>query len=339
MDYMETREVMCDICHKMWQLGWVAANDGNLSVKLPDGNFLATPTGISKSFITPEKLVIINPEGEVLQAIDGYRPSSEIKMHLRCYKERDDVGAVLHAHPPTATGYAVAHIPLDRYTMIETVAAIGSIPVTPYGTPSTYEVPDAIAPYLQEHDVLLLANHGALTVGADAITAYYRMETLELFAKISLTAHLLGGEKEISRENIDKLIELRKYYGITGRHAEPDGLLVFHRDNAIHIPMGRPYGCHRKFSTFHRLGVSPRGDSSHQDTSSVPIIHHRFSWSIGCKKTHSQPMRPFFLDLSDVWNRLRITAYSIWIRLSRISMAIFRNRFFSFSQKFFSLFS
>ena len=218
MDYMETREVMCDICHKMWQLGCVAANDGTLSVKLPDGNFLATPTGISKSFITPEKLVIINPEGEVLQAIDGYRPSSEIKMHLRCYKERDDVGAVLHAHPPTATGYAVAHIPLDRYTMIETVAAIGSIPVTPYGTPSTYEVTDAIAPYLQEHDVLLLANHGALTVGADAITAYYRMETLELFAKISLTAHLLGGEKEISRENIDKLIELRKYYGITGRH-------------------------------------------------------------------------------------------------------------------------
>ncbi len=218
MQYMETREVMCDICHKMWQLGWVAANDGNLSVRLPNGNFLATPTGISKSFITPEKLVAIDADGNVLEAENGYRPSSEIKMHLRCYKEREDVGAVLHAHPPTATGYAVAHVPLDRYTMIETVAAIGSIPVTPYGTPSTYEVPDAIAPYLQEHDVLLLANHGALTVGADAITAYYRMETLELFAKISLTAHLLGGEKEISEENIQKLIDLRKYYGITGRH-------------------------------------------------------------------------------------------------------------------------
>ena len=218
MDYMETREIMCDICHKTWQLGWVAANDGNLSVKLPNGNFLATPTGISKSFITPEKLVVIDGEGNVLEAENGYRPSSEIKMHLRCYKEREDVGAVLHAHPPTATGYAVARVPLDRYTMIETVAAIGSIPVTPYGTPSTYEVPDAIAPYLQEHDVLLLANHGALTVGADAITAYYRMETLELFAKISLTAHLLGGEKEISEENIQKLIDLRKYYGITGKH-------------------------------------------------------------------------------------------------------------------------
>ncbi|WP_455013715.1 class II aldolase/adducin family protein [Hominenteromicrobium sp.] len=215
---MELREQMCDICHKMWQLGWVAANDGNLSAKLPDGTFLATPTGISKSFITPEKLVRIDAEGNVLEGLEGYRPSSEIKMHLRCYKERDDVGAVLHAHPPTATGYAVAHFDRDRYTMIETLLAIGSVPVTPYGTPSTYEVPDAIAPYLQEHDVLLLANHGALTVGCDALTAYYRMETLELYAKISLTAHLLGGEKEISRENIDRLIGMRKNYGVTGRH-------------------------------------------------------------------------------------------------------------------------
>lgn len=218
MEYMEIREQICDVCHKMWQLGWVAANDGNVTVKLEDGTFLATPTGISKSFITPEKLVHIDENGEVIDNLEGYKPSSEIKMHLRCYKERDDVGAVVHAHPPTATGYAVAHIDLDHYTMIETVIAIGSIPVTPYGTPSTYEVPDAIAPYLQEHDVLLLENHGALTVGSDLITAYYRMETLELFAKISLTAHLLGGEKEISKKNIDRLIDMRKQYGVTGRH-------------------------------------------------------------------------------------------------------------------------
>ncbi|WP_075809232.1 class II aldolase/adducin family protein [Paraclostridium sordellii] len=218
LKYMEVREQICDICHKMWQLGWVAANDGNVSVKLDDGTFLATPTGISKSFITPEKLVHIDENGEVLDGPEGAKPSSEIKMHLRCYKEREDVGAVVHAHPPTATGYAVAHLDMDRYTMIETVIAIGSIPVTPYGTPSTYEVPDAIAPYLQEHDVLLLENHGALTVGSDLITAYYRMETLELYAKISLTAHLLGGEKEISQKNINRLIGMRKGYGVTGRH-------------------------------------------------------------------------------------------------------------------------
>lgn len=219
MEIQQVKEQICDICHKMWQLGWVAANDGNVTVKLEDGSFLATPTGISKSFITPEKIVKINATGEVLEGAEGYRPSSEIKMHLRCYEERGDVGAVLHAHPPTATGYAVAGKSLDEYSMIETAIAIGSIPLTPYGTPSTMEVPEAITPYLQEHDVLLLQNHGALSVGADLITAYYRMETLELFAKISLTAHLLGGAQEISSENIKKLLELRtSYYHVTGRH-------------------------------------------------------------------------------------------------------------------------
>ncbi len=218
LSYMDIREQICDVCHKMWQLGWVAANDGNVSAKLPDGSFMATPTGISKSFITPDKLVRIDADGNILEAEEGYRPSSEIKMHLRCYAERDDVGAVVHAHPPAATGFAVAHKSLDEYSMIETVIALGSIPVTPYGTPSTYEVPDAIAPYLAEHDALLLMNHGALTVGADVITAYYRMETMELFAKISLNAHILGGAKEISKENIDRLISMREGYGVTGRH-------------------------------------------------------------------------------------------------------------------------
>lgn len=219
MNSQEIKEQICDVCHKMWQLGWVAANDGNVSVKMDDGTFWVTPTGMSKSFITPDKLIRIDADMNVVEGAPGLKPSSETKMHMRCYQERDDVGAVVHAHPPTATGYAVANRPLDNYSMIETVIAIGSIPVTPYGTPSTYEVPEAIAPYLQEHDVLLLQNHGALTVGCDLITAYYRMETLELFAKISLNAELLGGAQEISRENIDKLLDLRQnYYHVTGRH-------------------------------------------------------------------------------------------------------------------------
>ena len=219
MTYMDIREAICDVCHKMWQLGWVAANDGNVSVKLPDGNFLCTPTGISKSFITPEKLVIVNDKLEVVEGAPGYKPSSEMKMHMRCYRERPDVGAVVHAHPPTATGYAVAGKSMDEYSMIETVIAIGSIPLTPYGTPSTDEVPEAITPYLPNHDVMLLQNHGALTVGCDLITAYYRMETLELYAKISLTAHLLGGAQEIEKPQIDKLMDLRQnYYKVSGRH-------------------------------------------------------------------------------------------------------------------------
>jgi len=202
----------------MWQLGWVAANDGNVSAKLEDGTILATPTGISKSFITPEKLILLNGKGVVLEAAEGYRPSSELKMHLRCYDKRDDVFSVVHAHPPGATGFAVAHRPMDMYNMIEDVAVIGSVPLTPYGTPSTSEVPDAIEPYLEEHDVMLLTNHGALAVGADVYTAFYRMESLELWAKITINAEILGGSKDIDRENIQKLIDLRSFYKVTGRH-------------------------------------------------------------------------------------------------------------------------
>ena len=218
MNILELKEQMCDICHKMWQLGWVAANDGNVSVKLDDGNFLVTPTGISKSFITPEKLLIITKDGEIVDGAPGYKPSSEIKMHLRCYRDRDDVGAVVHAHPPAATAFAVAHLPMDRYITIESVITIGSVPLTPYGTPSTDEVPEAVAPYLPEHDVFLLENHGALAVGCDLLTAYYRMETLELSAKVSIYARILGGEKEISRDNIDRLCRMRADYKVTGKH-------------------------------------------------------------------------------------------------------------------------
>lgn len=218
MNLIELKDQICDVCHKMWQLGWVAANDGNVSARLDDGTFLTTPTGMSKSFITPEKLVHINASGEILEALPGYRPSSEVKMHLRCYQKRDDVWSVIHAHPPGATGFAVAHKAMDMYNMIEDVAVIGSVPLTPYGTPSTIEVPDAIEPYLEEHDVMLLENHGALAVGSDVITAFYRMESLELWAKITINAIILGGSRDISRENIQKLIDLRSYYGVTGRH-------------------------------------------------------------------------------------------------------------------------
>ena len=158
------KDQICDVCHKMWQLGWVAANDGNVSAKLEDGTILATPTGMSKSFITPDKLIHIDAKGNVLEAAPGLRPSSEIKMHLRCYEKREDVFSVIHAHPPGATGFAVAHKAMDMYNMIEDVSVIGSVPLTPYGTPSTTEVPDAIEPYLEEHDVMLLENHGAYSV-------------------------------------------------------------------------------------------------------------------------------------------------------------------------------
>ena len=218
MNTSEIKEQICDVCRKMWQQGWVAASDGNVSVRLDNGLFLVTPTSVSKSLMTPEKLLIITDSCEIIEGSPGYKPSSEIKMHLRCYRDRDDVGAVVHAHPPAATAFAVAHLPMDRYITIESVITMGAVPLTPYATPSTDEVPEAIAPYLPEHDVFLLENHGALAIGCDLLTAYYRMETLELSAKISIYAHMLGGEKEISRENIDQLCRMRADYKVTGRH-------------------------------------------------------------------------------------------------------------------------
>ena len=209
------RNQICAICNKMWSLGWGAANDGNVSVKLNDDRILITPSGISKDSIAPEMIVTVNRAGVVLS---GGKPSSEMKMHLRCYDERDDIGGVVHSHAPCATAFAVANKPLDDYSMIEAVLTIGSVPVTDYATPSTNQVGDSIAGFLKDHDVLLLGNHGALSVGQDLSTAFNRMETLEHWAKVSINARILGGAVELPRDKIEELCSMREQYGIVGRH-------------------------------------------------------------------------------------------------------------------------
>jgi len=137
-----------------------------------------------------------------------------LKMHLQVYRDRPDAGAVVHAHPPTATGFAVAGIPLDRAVLAEVVTTLGSIPIAEYATPSTDELPQACSKYLKAHDGLLLANHGALAIGPDLFTAYHRMETIEHFAKISLVTRTLGREHLLSRGEVDRLQGLRGMYGI-----------------------------------------------------------------------------------------------------------------------------
>ena len=162
--------------------------------------------------MTPDMMCITDLDGRKLQ---GDRdPSSEMLMHLEVYRQRGDVQAVVHAHPPTATGFAVAGIPLDRAVLAEVLTTLGSIPIAAYATPSTKELPEAVRKYIKAHDGMLLANHGALTVGADLFSAYFKMETVEHFAKISLVARLLGRENLISREEVLRLQELRGSYGI-----------------------------------------------------------------------------------------------------------------------------
>ena len=166
MNELTIRQEMCEIGRRVYERGMVAANDGNFSVKLSDKEFLCTPTGVSKGFMTPECICRIDGEGKLLEENGVYKPSSEMKMHMRVYRERPDVQAVVHAHPPYATTFAAAGIPLEKPVLAEAVLTLGRVPVAGYGTPSTKEVPDAVAQYLPFYDAMLLANHGALAYGS-----------------------------------------------------------------------------------------------------------------------------------------------------------------------------
>jgi L-fuculose-phosphate aldolase len=206
------RADIVEIGRRMYARGYTASNDGNISVRLGADRLLMTPKSVCKGFMTPEMMCITDLEGRKLQ---GERdPSSEMLMHLEVYRQRPDVQAVVHAHPPIATGFAVAGIPLDRAVLAEVVTTLGSVPIAEYATPSTKELPEAVRKYVKAHDGMLLANHGALTLGADLFAAYYKMETIEHFAKISLVARLLGGERLLSRQEVDRLQGLRGMYGI-----------------------------------------------------------------------------------------------------------------------------
>ena len=199
MDYETQRRLMCDLGRKMWDRGWVAANDGNLSRRLGEGLFLVTPAGVSKGALTTDMLLVVDSLGR-MTAPSSYRPSSELPLHLACYQARPDVGAVCHAHPPAATAFACAHLGLEEPLLGEAVMALGPVPCAPYGRTGTAELPAAVLPFLPGHDALLLANHGAVTLGPDLERAYWRMETLEHTAQIHLNVRLLGGGVPLAPE-------------------------------------------------------------------------------------------------------------------------------------------
>ena len=212
----EIKKEICEVGLKLWQKGFVAANDGNISVKISDNEYYCTPTGVSKASLTPDMIIKVDKDGKKLEG--KLNPSSEIKMHMRVYRERPDVNAVVHAHPPVATAFTVADIDLDQYVLPEAVLTIGAVPTCDYGTPSTMEIPDSLDPYLQNHDAFLLRNHGALTVGCNLQKAFFVMEEVEFNAVICKHAMDLGAVHEISNEQLKKLMDLRKKMNLPGRH-------------------------------------------------------------------------------------------------------------------------
>ncbi|MCS7229839.1 MAG: class II aldolase/adducin family protein [Candidatus Kryptonium sp.] len=195
-----------EISHLVYKKGFVSAMDGNISARLGNGNILCTSTAVNKGEIKKSQIVEVDPDGNLIYGI--YKPSTEIKMHLFIYSQRKDVKAIVHAHPPFATAFATAGISLEGFVLPEVIINLGKIPLAKYATPSTDEVPKSIEPFVEKCDAFLLQNHGAVTLGENLRDAYYKMEKLEHYAMIILLARILGGEKNLTPEDLQKLLSV-----------------------------------------------------------------------------------------------------------------------------------
>lgn len=208
----ELRKDICEIGRRVWQRGFVAYNDGNISIRLDQKYVLATPTGVSKGFLSPDMLVVVDMDGN---QVDGHlKVSSEILMHLAMYRDRCDIASVVHAHPPYCTGFAVAGESLEKPVLPEFVVALGDIPLAPYGAPSTPALGESVAPFIKDHDVFLLANHGLTAIGGDVFQAYHRMETAEMSAFVTFISRMLGNQNEIAAHELPHLYNMRKSMGL-----------------------------------------------------------------------------------------------------------------------------
>ena len=211
----QLKQQVIDACHRVDDKGWVASNDGNLSVRLDKDRVLCTPTGMSKGLLTPDDLVVIDMQANKLEGRPDRRPSTEMKVHLMCYEERPDVNAVVHAHPPYSTGYALAGMDLGECKLPEVVISLGTIPLTRYELPGTDDLPDAIREFVHQSDAFLMELHGVVTVGTDIQNAYFKMETTEHFAHIDFVARNLGGAKSFTKSQAEDLLAARERYGVT----------------------------------------------------------------------------------------------------------------------------
>lgn len=218
MNLFAARRAIVEVGRRAHARGFVAGTDGNFSIRLGD-RVLATPAGAAKGDLSPEDLVLVGLDGAVaaVDARRGRRPSSEIRMHLEAYRLRADVGAVVHAHPPTATAFALAGRPLAQCLMPEIVLTLGAIPLAPYATPSTDEVPASIRGLLPRADAILLEAHGVLCLGGDLWEAYRRLETVEQFATILHRTLAIGPPRVMKPEEVRRLHETRAALGVAGR--------------------------------------------------------------------------------------------------------------------------
>ena len=209
----EARELICELGRRLYEKDMVAANDGNLTAKIAPDRILATPTGVSKGFMTPEMMSVLDLDGNVIDA-GTIKVSSEVKMHLRIFNENPDVGACVHAHPVNATCFATAGIPLDAPIVTETIPAVGIVPVAEFGIPGSQEVPDSVAPFAKEYNACLMSFHGVLTWGDDLTQALYRMECVEHYAMMTLRLrYIMRSDRFMNEEQVAACVKIREDMG------------------------------------------------------------------------------------------------------------------------------
>jgi L-fuculose-phosphate aldolase len=224
----EHREDILRICHLIYEKGWVAANDGNVSVRLGRDRILCTPTSVSKSMVKAEDLIICDLEGNKLEG--RLERTSEIAMHITIYELRPDVQGVVHAHPPVATGFATAGRALDKALLPEVVINLGAVPLASYGLPGTPALTDGMLPLIPNYDALLMENHGCVSYGPDVWKAFFRMEMVEHFARITFVAEMLGGARPLPRDEVEKLFNARTRYNVESRAQMEPGMPIVAED-------------------------------------------------------------------------------------------------------------
>lgn len=208
--YESVREEICRVCRLLYDRGYVVSNDGNVSARVEEDRVLITPSGVGKGRVTPDMLVLCDLEGRILEG--DRHPSSESGMHLMVYRERPDVRAVVHAHPPFSTARAICRRPLTERYLAEMILGLGEVPVTEFAMPSTAEVPDSVRPFVRTHSAVLLANHGSLAWGPDLLSAFDRLEVVEQTAKVYFLVERMGGGTEISPERAETLRSMAGFY-------------------------------------------------------------------------------------------------------------------------------
>mgnify|MGYP002778035419 CR=1 FL=1 len=208
MNEYKLKEQICEIGRRLYNRGFAAANDGNITVRLNDKELLCTPTMVSKGFMKPDDICKVDMEGK--QLAGSRKRTSDVLLHLAVYRNRPDINAVVHCHPPHATAFAVAHEPIPKCILPEVEVFLGEVPIAKYATPGDQRLPDTIVPYVKDCNTILLANHGTVTFGPELENAYFNSEIIDAYCRILILSKLLGRVNFVSPQDTQELLEFKK---------------------------------------------------------------------------------------------------------------------------------